>query len=239
MILAAGRGTRLRPLTDTTPKPLIEIGGKTLLERIARRLIEAGADRLIVNVHQHAERIERHMEALDLGVEVRISREGERPLETGGGVFHASSLFRREGPFLLHNGDVISEVDLGALLAAQRVAGSLATLAVHTRETSRFLLFDEQGLFGWENVATGRSETAREPRGEVRHLAFAGIHAIDPRFLDLMEERGVFSILVPYLRLAAAGERVLPHDVTGASWLEIGTPERLEAARRVVGRAES
>jgi NDP-sugar pyrophosphorylase family protein len=238
MILAAGRGTRLRPLTDTTPKPLIEVGGTTLLEHVARRLVEAGADRLIVNVHEHAERIERHIRSLELGVDVRISREEEHPLETGGGVLHASSLFRREGPFLLHNADVISQIDLGALLAAHRGSGALATLAVHVRETTRFLVFDEEGLMGWENVATSSSELVREPRGEVQRLAFAGIHAIDPRFLDLLEERGVFSIVAPYLRLSAAGERILPHEVTGAPWLEIGTPERLAAARRAAGSGD-
>lgn len=234
MILAAGRGTRLRPLTDTTPKPLVEVAGKTLLEHVARRLIDAGADRLIVNVHPHAERIERHLDSLDLGVDVRISREEERALETGGGVLHAAPLFRRDGPFLLHNGDVISEIDLEGLLAVQRTGRALATLAVHARDTSRFFLFDRAGLLGWENVATGQSERVRPPDGEVRRLAFAGIHAIDPRFLDLIEERGAFSIVTPYLRLSAAGHRIHPHDVTGAPWFEIGNPERLEAARRAL-----
>ncbi|HJU85861.1 MAG TPA: nucleotidyltransferase family protein [Gemmatimonadota bacterium] len=237
MILAAGRGTRLAPLTDDIPKPLIEVGGRTLLDRVARRLVAAGADRLIVNVHAHAERIAAHLEALDLGVEIAISREVEEPLETGGGVLHAASLFRRAEPFLLHNADIITEIDLRALLAAHSESGALATLAVHERPTSRFLLFDADGLVGWENAATGRAGHARAARGEVRRLAFAGIHAVDPRFLDLVEERGVFSIMEPYLRLAAAGERILPLDVTGVLWLEIGSPERLAAARRALGSA--
>ena len=237
MILAAGRGTRLAPLTDDTPKPLIEVGGRTLLDRVARRLVDAGADRLIVNVHDHAERIAAHLDALELGVEIAISREAEEPLETGGGVLHAAHLIRRPGPFLLHNADIITEIDLRALLAAQVERGPLATLAVHERPTSRFLLFDAEGLVGWENTATGRAHRARGARGEVRRLAFAGIHAIDPRFLDLVEERGVFSIMDPYLRLAAAGERILPLDVSGVLWLEIGSPERLDAARRAMGSA--
>jgi NDP-sugar pyrophosphorylase family protein len=237
MILAAGRGTRLAPLTDHTPKPLIDVGGRTLLDRVARRLVDAGADRLIVNVHDQPERIAGHLESLDLGVEIAISREEEEPLETGGGVLHAAHLFRRAGPFLLHNADIITEIDLRALLASQRESGALATLAVHERETSRFLLFDAGGLMGREDVAGNVVERAREPRGEVRRLAFAGIHAIDPRFLDLVEERGVFSILDPYLRLAAAGERIFPLDVTGSLWLEIGTHERLAAARRAMDSA--
>ena len=236
MILAAGRGTRLRPLTETTPKPLIDVGGKTLLEWVARRLVAAGADRLIVNAHEHADRIELHLAGLELGVEVLLSREVERPLETGGGVLHAAHLFRRSATFLVHNGDVISEIDLGGLLAAHRDSGALASLAVHERETSRFLLFDAEGLFGRENVSDGKRETVRAPRGAVRRLAFAGIHAIESRFLDLVTERGAFSILDPYLRLSAEGERIRLHDVTGATWLEIGTPERLEAARRALVR---
>ncbi|HEU4464863.1 MAG TPA: sugar phosphate nucleotidyltransferase [Gemmatimonadota bacterium] len=237
MILAAGRGTRLVPLTDVTPKPLIEVGGRTLLEWVARRLVDAGADRLIVNVHEHAERIASHLDALDLGVELVISREVERPLETGGGVLHAARLFRRGDAFLLHNADIITEIDLGSLLASQRRSGALATLAVHERETSRFLLFDDDGLLGREDASRGSVERVRETRGEVRRLAFAGIHVVDPRFLDLVEERGAFSIMDPYLRLSAAGERVLPVDVTGKLWLEIGTPARLEAARRAMGSA--
>ena len=238
MILAAGGGTRLRPLTDTVPKPLIEIGGMTLLEHIARRLVAAGADRLIVNVHHHASRIERHLASLELDADVRISREDERALETGGGVLHAAPLFRRDGPFLVHNGDVLSEVDLAALLEARAASRALAALAVHERDTSRFLLFDDAGLLGWENEATGRSGRAREPRGDVRRFAFSGIHAIEPRFLDLVAERGVFSIVDAYLRLSTRGERIVPHDVTGASWFEIGTPQRLAAARRALDRPE-
>lgn len=238
MILAAGGGTRLRPLTDTVPKPLIEVGGMTLLEHIARRLVAAGADRLIVNVHHHAARIERHLASLELDADVRISHEEEQPLETGGGVLHAAPLFRRDGPFLVHNGDVLSGVDLAALLEARAASDALAALAVHERDTSRFLLFDDAGLLGWENEATGRSGRAREPRGDVRRFAFSGIHAIEPRFLDLVPDRGVFSIVDAYLRLSAGGERIVAHDVTGASWFEIGTPQRLAAARRALDRPE-
>lgn len=234
MILAAGGGTRLRPLTDTVPKPLIEIGGASLLARIARRLVAAGADRLIVNVHHHAEAIERHLAELELGVDVRISREEERALETGGGVLHAAALFRRDGPFLVHNGDVLADVDLEGLLEARRRAGALAALAVHERETSRFLLFDDEGLMGRENRATGVASLARDPRGAVRRFAFAGIHALEPRFLDRVEDRGAFSIVDAYVRLARHGERIVPVDVTGIRWFEIGTPERLAAARRAL-----
>lgn len=242
MILAAGLGTRLQPLTEETPKALIEVGGVPLLERVARRLAAAGADRLIVNVHPQADRVARFCEdlAARLGVEVLVSREdvGERPLETGGGLLHAASLFRREAPFLLHNVDVVSEVDLAALHATHP-PDALATLAVHERETSRFLLFDRAGLFGWENAVRGLSRTVRNPGAEFQRIAFAGIHTIAPAVFEHLEAAGYgadepFSILEAYLRLAAEGHRVLPHDVTGAFWIEVGTPARRARAEEIL-----
>ncbi len=118
MILAAGLGTRLRPLTDRVPKALVQVAGITLLERVARRLVDAGADRLIVNVHHHADRVVRFLETRDgFGVEVRVSRETEEPLETGGGLRRAAPLFAGEEPFFLHNVDVLSDLDLRVMLA--------------------------------------------------------------------------------------------------------------------------
>lgn len=232
MILAAGLGTRLRPLTDHTPKTLIEIGGVSILERIARQLVTGGADRLIVNAHRHADQIETHAARLarELGVEVLVSIEEEGPLETGGGLAHAEPLFRKEGPFFLCNGDIVTEIDLGALYRAHDDR-RLATLAVGRRETSRCLLFDQAGLVGWENAATGRSERCREVVGEIEAWPFAGIHVISPGIFGLITEQGVFSIIELYLRLSAEGQAILPHDVTGALWIEIGNPERLARAR--------
>lgn len=238
MILAAGLGTRLRPLTDHTPKALIEVGGVSILERIGRRLVAAGADRIIVNAHRHAEQIEAHAARLagELGVDVLVAVETEEPLETGGALARAEPLFRKEGPFLLHNGDIITEIDLAALYGAHD-DHRLATLAVGRRATSRRLLFDRLGLVGWDNTATGMSERCREVVGEEEAWPFAGIHVISPEIFGLITERGVFSIIALYLRLSAKGHAILPHDVTGAQWLEIGDPDRLARAREVLSRA--
>ncbi|MGH7588699.1 MAG: nucleotidyltransferase family protein [Gemmatimonadota bacterium] len=235
MILAAGLGTRLRPLTDHTPKALIEIGGVTILERIARRLVAAGADRLIVNAHRQAARIEEHASQLsrDLGVDVLVSVEDELPLETGGGLLHAAPFIRRDRPFLLHNGDIVTEIDLLALYGAHG-GDRLATLAVGHRQTSRYLLFDEQGLLGWENTASARSVRSRQAVGDTARWPFAGIHVLSPIIFDRISERGVFSIVDVYLRLAAEGEWILPWDVGDALWLEIGDPVRLNRARELL-----
>lgn len=241
MILAAGLGTRLRPLTETTPKALVEVAGVPMLERIARRLVAAGADRLIVNVHHLAERIEAFLAGADLGAEVVLSHEPDAPLGTGGGVARAAPLFRRDAPFFLHNVDIATEADLGGLYRAHRASDALATLAVGRRETSRRLLFDDGGLYGWENAATGVARTVREPAGAPVRWPFAGIHVADPRLLDRLgptglETRAASSILDAYLAATTAGERVLPWDMGESLWLEVGTPERLARARTVLER---
>ncbi|HUG38840.1 MAG TPA: sugar phosphate nucleotidyltransferase [Longimicrobiales bacterium] len=236
MILAAGLGRRLRPLTDRVPKALVDVGGITMLERTARRLIAAGADRLIVNVHHHADRIRRFLAERDgFGVEVRVSEEPDAPLETGGGLARAASHFRRDAPFFLHNVDIITGLDLGAIYGAHTEAAPLATLAVSGRESSRLLRFDAAGLQGRVDLRTGAVEEARPATGATRDRAFAGVHVISPEIFGLLREQGAYSILVPYLRLAGEGRRILPFDMGGALWLEIGDPERLRRARAELG----
>jgi NDP-sugar pyrophosphorylase family protein len=232
LILAAGLGTRLGAIGRDTPKALLDVGGITVLERIARRLVAAGADRIIVNVHHHADRIERFIAHHDLGAEVLLSHERERPLETGGALVHARHLFRRHAPIFLHNVDILTDADLRALLAAHQRGGALATLAVNRRVTERHLLFDEQGLCGRTDARSDLRIEVRPPVGPVRSWAFGGVHVVSPAFLEAVTETGVFAILEPYLRLAAAGQRIAAHPIDPARWLEIGTPERLEAARR-------
>ncbi|HEX8429661.1 MAG TPA: nucleotidyltransferase family protein [Longimicrobium sp.] len=236
MVLAAGLGTRLRPLTDHTPKALIDVGGVPMLERVARRLVEAGADRLIINTHHLGEQIARYVEERGgLGVETVISHEAGEPLETGGALVAAESLFLRDAPFFLHNADILTDLPLRDMYVAHRDAGDpLATVAVSERPTKRRLLFDEVGLLGRTDETKGLDLRVRPAVGEVTALPFAGVHVISPRIFGLLTERGAFSVLDPYLRLAAAGERVLPFRVDGSLWLDIGRPDQLEAARRAV-----
>lgn len=237
MILAAGVGSRLRPITDHTPKALVEVNGVAMLERIARRLVAAGADRLVINVHHHADQIRGFVEAKrGFGVDVRLSEEPTERLETGGGLLHAREHFRGRDAFFLHNVDVVCDADLAAMHRAHRRGDALATLAVSDRDSSRVLRFDDGGLQARVDRRSGSEEAARPIRGESREWAFAGIHVLSPEIFDLIEEEGAFSILAPYLRLAGDGHRIVPYDISGSLWLEIGDPERLERARRILRR---
>lgn len=239
MILAAGRGSRLGELGARTPKALLRVGGTTLLERTLARLASAGADRIIVNVHHHADRIEAVLVELAPRFErtdILVSSEPDQPLETGGGLVHAAPLFRRDAPFFLHNVDVVSDCDLQSLYEAHGRQDCLATLAVHERRATRELLFDAVGLLGRWDLRTGRKQVGRPPAGPVLHRAFTGIHVISPRIFEHLEPAGAFSIIDAYLRLVERGHVVRPHDISGSMWLEVGTPERLEAARRALER---
>lgn len=232
MLLAAGLGTRLGPLTQKTPKALIPLGGVPILERVARRLIEAGVDRLIINTHHHADQVVDFVESRKgFGVEVAFSHEADEPLETGGGLRYAAPLFRCAEPFFVHNSDILSEIPLEKMYSQHLERSPLATLAVMNRETTRRLLWDDDGLLGRVDDRKGVRLECRDPVGPVRGLGFAGIHVISPEFLTMMEEEGVFSILDPYLRLAAEGRRIEPFEVDSYQWIDVGKPEQLEAAR--------
>ena len=243
MILAAGAGTRLGPLTDGRPKALMEVGGRPLLGWVMEAMVNAGANRIIINTHHHANQIEAFVEGCEIpGVSVLLSPEPEGPYETGGGLLRAAPLFQEKGPFLLHNADVLSEIPLEALVeeheAARQRLGErvVASLAVQKRDSKRSLLFDEAGLLGWENRGSDRAKDGktmvRDPVGDLTRWAFTGIHVVDPTIFRLSRRTGSFSIITVYLELAASGWIIPPLDVTEHSWYDVGTPERLEVARR-------
>ena len=177
MIFAAGLGTRLKPLTDIMPKALVPVGGEPLLAHVIRKLVSAGYDHLVVNVHHFPDQIIGYLQEHNFGVKIDISDEREFLLETGGGIAHARSFLEGE-PFLVHNVDILSNLDL-EWLRAQHRPDALATLLVSERETQRYLLFREDGrLAGWTNLATGevRSPYPDLDPSACRRLAFSGIH---------------------------------------------------------------
>ncbi|MGA8075031.1 MAG: sugar phosphate nucleotidyltransferase, partial [Candidatus Acidiferrales bacterium] len=213
MILSAGLGTRLRPLTDNRPKALVEVAGRTMLEITLARLRSFDIREVIVNVHHFADQILDYLKANNnFGMRIEISRE-EVLLDTGGGLKKAAWFFLEdpkalEAPFVLHNVDVISTIDLQRMAQTHTQNRALATLAVQDRNSSRYLLFDEhQQLCGRRFVKNHKDEIAR-PSQQLQPLAFSGIHVISPRLLTMLAEEGGFSIITSYLRLAAHAEKI-------------------------------
>jgi NDP-sugar pyrophosphorylase family protein len=228
MVLAAGLGTRLRPLTNDRPKALVEVAGKTLLEITLSRLREFGIREVIVNAHHFAHMLPEYLRAHDnFGMRIEVSHE-DLLLDTGGGLKNAAWFFQGDDePFVLHNVDVLSAIDLGEMAGAHRRNGSLATLAVQDRTASRYLLFDyDLQLCGRR---AGEDEIVRAA-ARLNPLAFSGIHVLSPRIFSLMKEEGVFSIIDVYLRLAGDGEKITGFRTDEYYWRDLGKPESIAQA---------
>ncbi len=244
MILAAGLGTRLRPLTDDRPKALVEVAGRTMLEITLVRLRDFGVREVIVNVHHFADMVVDYLKANgNFGMRIEISREDDL-LDTGGGLKKAAWFFLEDhgaldDPFILHNVDAVSTIDLGRMVKFHADHQALATLVVQDRTTSRFLLFDEQlQLCGRQAGRDGQAEIVRSSKHMVA-LAFSGIHVISPRMLTTMKETGAFSIIPAYLHLAAQGERIQAFRADEYYWRDLGKPENVEQAAREVDQWRS
>ncbi len=223
MVFAAGLGTRLRPLTDTLPKALVDINGVPMLELVLRRLAAAGVKEFIINTHCFHEKIEAFLRERNFGYKIELSREEYLPLETGGGLKKAAAFFSDGKPFFAYNSDVYSEMDLAGLYAAHAASGALATLAVRDRLSKRRLLFDAgMTLKGREGEAAASG---------LNPFAFSGIQVLSPEIFPKITEDGVFSITGVYLRLAEAGAKIKGFEDKSKFWCDIGDLERLEAVR--------
>lgn len=241
MVLAAGLGTRLRPLTDDRPKALVEVAGRTLLQITLTRLRTFGIREVIINVHHFADMVLDYLKANDnFGMRIEVSRE-DVLLDTGGGLKKAGHFFLEgssppEEPFLLHNVDVISAIDLRRMVQLHIDNQALATLAVQDRQTSRYLLFDQQlQLCGRRSGRDGEPELVRSSP-PAQALAFGGIHVISPRLIPMMVEEGVFSIINSYLRMAAQGEKIVAFRSDEYYWRDLGRPDDLQQAARDLGK---
>ena len=235
MILAAGLGTRLRPLTDDRPKALVELAGRTLLDITLSRLRSFGVREVIINVHHRAEMIVEYLKKNDnFGMGIEVSRE-EILLDTGGGLKKAAYFFLRdpaEQPFIVHNVDVISTIDLGRMVQFHTESQALATLAVQDREASRYLLFDqEHRLCGRRAARDSKPELVGSPE-KVQELAFSGIHVISPPFLTMLIEEVVFSVIDCYLRLASQAEKIVGFRADEYYWRDLGKPANVKQAAR-------
>ncbi|MGC2742581.1 MAG: nucleotidyltransferase family protein [Candidatus Angelobacter sp.] len=246
MVLAAGLGTRLRPLTNDRPKALVEVCGRTLLEITLTRLRDFGSHDVIINIHQYADMVMDHVKAAgNFGMHIEFSRE-DVLLDTGGGLKKAAWFLSesadlsgnsgasatKDEAFILHNVDVISNIDLQRMVEAHKQSAALATLAVQDRKTSRYLLFNDQlNLCGRRLVKEEKSEIV-QPSQHLSEVAFTGIHVISPRIFPLLTEEGVFSIIPAYLRLATQGEKIQAFRADEYYWRDLGKPENIQQAEQ-------
>ncbi|ACF13347.1 Nucleotidyl transferase [Chloroherpeton thalassium ATCC 35110] len=232
MIFAAGLGTRLRPLTETRPKALVEIQGVSLLELAIRYLMAYGVREIVVNVHHHAAQIVEFIrEKNSFGINIAISDETNLLLDTGGGLKKARDFFNSHEPFFVINTDILTDLNLCYFYDHHVHAKSLATLAVRNRESSRYLLFDENHqLAGWRNQKTGEEILVLDDLAKpLSQLAFSGVHVVSPQIFDLMNETGKFSIIDAYLRLAKQAKIIgFLHDQS--IWMDVGKVPELERA---------
>lgn len=228
MIFAAGLGSRLKPITNDRPKALAKIRETPLLEIVIRRLINYGFDEIIVNVHHYADMVIEFLKSKNnFNINIQISDESDQLLDTGGGLKLASWFFDDNEPFLVHNVDTITDIDLLDFYNYHKKQNALATLLVRHRPGSRFFLFDnKKKLCGWENVISGEKILASSSASPLEQIAFSCLHIIDPRIFNLLTEEGSFSIIDSYLRLAK-DHTILGYVDDRSYWLDVGTPEKL------------
>lgn len=242
MIFAAGLGTRLRPLTNDKPKALVEVAGKPLLQHQIEKLKASGFEHIVINIHHFGQQIIDFLKANhNFDIDIKISDERELLLDTGGGIKAALKYFDNDDPVLIHNVDIISEIDLRNIYESHH---GVATLAINQRETSRYLLFNDQlQMRGWTNIKTGEVKPAylteekngNSSLGNLKKYAFTGIHVVDNSILPFLDERDdkVFPIMEFYISLCQRTE-VNGMDVTGQKWVDCGKPEQLETAKSII-----
>ena len=233
MILAAGLGTRLKPLTDKKPKALVEVNGLPLIDIQLQHLLQHGFKEIIVNVHHFTDLMVDHLKRIDLpGLRIEISHEKDL-LDTGGGLKEAAWFFDDDKPFLLHNVDVLTNLDYKHLIDIHEKQNALATLAVRRRITNRYFLFDQlMKLCGWESLNPPEKKIKRMGSGELTQFSFMGVHVISPEIFDHLTEQGTFSIVKSYLDLADKNQAVFGYDASTADWLDVGKKESLELAHQ-------
>lgn len=234
LIFAAGLGNRLKPLTDTTPKALLPVDGKPMLEHVILKLKDAGFDQITVNIHHFGQQIIDFLkEKNSFGIDIHISDEREYLLDTGGGIKHAAEFLDGDEPFMVHNVDIFSNVDLRELYKKHLESNALATLLVSKRKTSRYLLFNQEDkLCGWRNRETGEVKSYYPYFNPEQHkeYAFSGIHVISPDIFRWMEEwTGKFPIIQFYLSICARAS-ILAYNAPGLKLLDVGKPETLAEA---------
>ncbi len=230
MILAAGLGTRLRPLTNDRPKALVEVGGTTLLEHNLNRLISFGFNKIVINIHHFPDMVKDFVKSRKFDSEILFSDEREQLMDTGGALKKAEPLFSGREPVLIHNVDILTTLDLGQIYRNYLETNILAMLLVSSRNTARQLLFDtDNQLAGWKNAATDETLWSEQPIAGAIPLAFSGIHIISPELFHLLPDARPYPIIPEYLKLAKQ-HKILAYKHLEEQWLDVGKPETLKKA---------
>lgn len=245
MIFAAGKGTRLKPITDFKPKALVEVGGKTLLSQVALRLKEAGFGHIVVNVHHFGEQIIQAVnEAKGWQMQVEISDERDHLRNTGGGLLYAKDLFNAQTPILIHNVDILSNVNLGAFYeqsTSEIQQGAMATLLVSQRKTNRYLLFDkDMRLVGWQNIATNevRSPYKGLDTERCQRLAFSGIHVVSPQIFQLMGDMAADFPIMDFYLSACKDHIFRGIFMSDLHLLDVGKQDTLQEAEKFLANIQ-
>lgn len=229
MILAAGLGTRLQPLTNNAPKALIKIRDRTLLDIAIDNLLNNGFDKIIINVHHFAEMVIQFVSQNKYNADIIISDESEKLLDTGGGLKKAAWFFDDKKPFLLYNVDIISNLNLLTLYQVDIKSNSIVTLVVRKRKSSRYLLFNSENILcGWKNTKTGELISSCNI-DLLNEFAFSGVHIINPKIFSLMPDDNVFSMIDLYLEIMR-DNKIIAHNDNNSFWMDVGKPESLKIA---------
>lgn len=231
MLFSAGLGTRLKPLTDSQPKALVNVLGKPLLQHNIESLKHAGIKTIVVNVHHFSEQIVQFLkEHNNFGIEIIISDESKLLLDTGGGLKKVASVLKQHNEILLHNVDILSNINYKDFIAYHQLHQGIATLAVRNRETSRYLLCDnEQKLKGWENIKSGEKIIIGDSSLDLSQKGFSGIHIISRQILNYLPNNDKFNIIQWYLKVAK-DHSIHTFDHSNGYWHDIGTLNKLQEA---------
>ncbi|MDO5760218.1 MAG: sugar phosphate nucleotidyltransferase [Bacteroidota bacterium] len=235
MIFAAGLGTRLQPKTLTTPKALIEVNGRTLLETVVDRMITSGIKQITINVHHFAQDIIDYIDSKKFNCKILISDEREELLDTGGGLKKAwqNGLLDKDEDILVHNVDIISSIDFEKLHTYHRTHKNLVTLEVKERETSRYLLFDENKILCGRELANSQKVFSRKYQ-KLYKYAFNGVHIVNPQILDDIALEGKFSIVDAYMDLSKKYNINYHLERKDVLWYDVGTIEKLETVDKIL-----
>ena len=232
MILAAGLGTRLKPITDELPKALVEVNGKTLLEIAIRNLIEDDFRRIVINVHHFADKVIDFINNNTFAADIYISDESDLLLDTGGGIKHAQKFFD-DSPILVHNVDIISNLNLKEFYQYHISDDSVASLVVSNRKSNRYLLFNEADILcGWQDINKDEKIIVRE-NSKLNQLAFNGIHILNPHLINSFPDEKVFSVIKAYLKIAGT-EDIHAYVSDEIKWIDVGKVDSLQKASQLI-----